>query len=215
MNQAVHKTQSQLLPYSGRQDITPRMFISHATSFVKGIVAQGLHPDAWAVDATVGNGHDTLFMAETVGLNGRVFGFDIQQSALDNAAALLAEHGRSQQVSLFKTGHENMVEALPQEAKGKVQAVMFNCGFLPGGDGNVITRPETTCYAVDVALSLLTKSGIITMTMYSGHPGGPEELQAVKEHLAALDLSYYHVMSCIAHNHSAPKIQVFLIQKKR
>jgi predicted methyltransferase len=132
-----------------------------------------------AVDATVGNGHDTLFLAELVGETGRVYGFDIQQSALDAADRRLTDAGLHSRVTLLYAGHERMAELLPVEAKGKIQAATFNLGYLPGGDKTVVTRPDMTIAALYAAWEWLAPGGIITVVLYNGHPGGQEEQDEV------------------------------------
>ena len=107
-------------------------------------IAQSLQPGQFAIDATMGNGHDTLFLAELVGAEGRVFGFDIQQQALANTRQRLADAGLENRATLIQGGHEHMELLLPSRVVGQVSAIMFNLGYLPGGDKHTVTRPETT-----------------------------------------------------------------------
>jgi hypothetical protein len=143
-----------------------------ATELAHALVRQTLKPGGWAIDATVGNGHDTLFLAGLTGASGRVFGFDVQEQALASAAKRLAG---LPQVILHHAGHERMAELLPEEAKGCIAAIMFNLGYLPGEDHGITTRSETTLAALDQALGLLAARGIVTLVLYTGHPGGAEE----------------------------------------
>jgi SAM-dependent methyltransferase len=143
-----------------------------ATDLAHSLVRQTLEPGGWVIDATVGNGHDTLFLAERVGAGGRVFGFDIQEKALASAAKRL--DGLTQ-VTLYHAGHERLAEFLPDGAKGRIAAVMFNLGYLPGDDHGITTRSETTIAALDQALGFLAARGIVTLVLYTGHPGGAEE----------------------------------------
>ena len=76
-----------------------------------------------AVDFTMGNGNDTAFLSMTVGESGRVYAFDIQQQALDNTAARLAEHERTN-VALIKDSHSNVKEYV----KEPICAGLFNLG---------------------------------------------------------------------------------------
>jgi 16S rRNA C1402 N4-methylase RsmH len=134
-----------------------------------------------AVDATVGNGHDTLFLAQTVGNNGKVYGFDIQQTALDNCYQRLQQHHLNQRVALIHAGHETMPIALPKEVcDGAVKAIMFNLGYLPGSDKSRTTRSATTLSALNSATQILAPNGIITILAYTGHPGGKQEAESVK-----------------------------------
>ncbi|KPV40237.1 hypothetical protein AN478_08960 [Thiohalorhabdus denitrificans] len=138
-----------------------------------------LYPGAWAVDATVGNGHDTLFLAREVGPQGRVDGVDSQAAALAGARRRLETAGALERVRLHHGGHEDLLRLLPDEARGRVGAVLFNLGYLPGGDKAVITRAETTLAALEAAVALLAPEGRIVLVAYPGHPGGAEECEAV------------------------------------
>jgi len=141
-----------------------------------------------AIDATVGNGHDTLFLAQAVGASGSVYGFDIQEAALDTAWRRLQEAGLAERVSLYHAGHEAMAVALPESVRGRVKAVMFNLGYLPGGDKARTTAIGTTLAALEQARELLAPGGVLSVLAYTGHPGGREEAEAVKrwaENLAA------------------------------
>ena len=132
-----------------------------------------------AIDATVGSGYDTVFLAEQVGERGRVYGFDVQQLAHERARKRLMEHGLEQQVELVDAGHELMGERLPADVTGRVRVCMFNLGYLPGSDKKVSTHPETTVRGLMAALELLAHGGIITAVLYTGHDGGEAETRAV------------------------------------
>lgn len=124
------------------------------------------------VDATVGNGHDTLFLANCVGESGKVHGFDIQQQAIESTGLRTAE---CPQVELHQIGHEKMDTVVDS----KIAAAMFNLGYLPSGDKAVITRPQTTLLAIQKALDLLASNGLITIVVYPGHEGGESETDAI------------------------------------
>ncbi|MFP4976310.1 class I SAM-dependent methyltransferase [Paenibacillus sp. CN-4] len=160
-------------------------------SFAHKLVGERLASGGFAVDATVGTGADTLFLASAAGPRGAVAGFDIQPEALELARERMLRASETQgaayaPVSWLLQGHENMLAALPAEWRGAVSAVMFNLGYLPGErtDKTVITRTDTTLAALDGALALLRPGGIITAVLYPGHEGGREEAEAV-EHWAA------------------------------
>ena len=55
-----------------------------------------VRPGAFALDATAGNGHDTLFLCRLVGAAGRVLAFDVQPQAVENTNARLRENGCGQ-----------------------------------------------------------------------------------------------------------------------
>lgn len=190
------------------------MFVSHTVTFVKTVMSGVLGPGDVAVDATVGNGHDTVFLAGLVGSSGHVHGFDIQQSALNNAEARFVEAGCDHCVTLHLAGHERMADILPEPVCGSVAAVMFNLGYLPGSDGSVITVPETSLLAIDAGLSIMRRGGIMSLVLYTGHPGGSEEAEAVEAHCAALDPEHARVMRCAMHNQPSSQVRVLFVEKR-
>ena len=149
-----------------------------------------LEPGALAIDATVGNGHDTLFLATRVAPSGRVAGFDIQPQALQTTRTRLEQAGLAERVTLFPCGHQFMFDRVPADWHGRVSAVMFNLGYLPGSDKIVSTLPTTTLPALDQALLLLRAGGLLSLLVYRGHPGGATEANAVLGWLDQLHSEY-------------------------
>ncbi len=149
------------------------------TRLAQQLVAQHLQAGGTAIDATVGNGHDTLFLAKTVGRHGKVYGCDIQQTALDQCRQRLAAQGVDGQVCLWLGDHARLAERIPGSQQGKINAIMFNLGYLPGTDKQVITTPDSTVKALQASLCLLSPGGILSVLAYPGHRGGKKELQAV------------------------------------
>ncbi|MDK2799650.1 MAG: hypothetical protein PWP27_1354 [Clostridiales bacterium] len=142
------------------------------------------------VDATVGNGNDTLFLAELVGDTGHVYGFDIQEVALRNAQEKLQQADVLKRVSLIKDGHENMDQYIGQSVK----AVMFNLGYLPGGNHSIHTKANTTIQAIQKSLDLIVPHGIVMLVIYYGGDSGFEEKDAVIDFLKTLDYRKYSVL---------------------
>lgn len=158
---------------------------------------------ATVIDATAGNGHDSLFLANLVGEEGKVYSFDIQEKAIINTAKVLKEHNLLQRVKLVKDGHQNLDKYIKEEVDGMI----FNLGYLPGGDKEIITRKDTTIKALEKGLSLLKFGGIITMVVYTGHPGGREELLAILELVDSLDPHIFNVLNYkFINQKSAPEI---------
>ncbi len=157
--------------------------LANTVKIAHRIISQHISEGAAVVDATVGNGHDTLFLARCVGETGHVHGFDIQEQAINNTLELLKKEDLLDRVTLYKTGHENM----KQLVKDPIDLVVFNLGYLPGGDRNVITGPETTLEAVTQGVSLLKPEGLICIVVYTGHSGGREERDLLESYLAGLD----------------------------
>ena len=141
-----------------------------------------LLPGDIAVDATMGNGHDTQMLCELVGESGHVYAFDVQEQAVANTRARLEEAGLLGRATLFHCGHQEMAQHVPTS----VQSVMFNLGWLPGGDKHVTTHWETTRTAILAALNLLCEGGVCVICAYPGHAAGDEERERLTRCLSAL-----------------------------
>lgn len=133
-----------------------------------------------AIDATMGNGYDTVFLAKLVGLQGVVFGFDIQQQAVELTRLRLQTENILDNTTLFNTSHSN-INAIPTQYHGKVKAIMFNLGYLPGSDKTVITQSKSTLIALNKSIKILVSKGIITVTAYPGHKGGEQETEHIEQ----------------------------------
>ncbi|HIZ76319.1 MAG TPA: methyltransferase domain-containing protein [Firmicutes bacterium] len=161
------------------------------------------------VDATAGNGHDTLKLAELVGEDGHVYAFDIQQTALDHTKERLAEADFLQRVTLLHLDHSIMDTVI----KEKIAAVVFNLGYLPGGSHQIITEPRKTITALEHSLELLQSGGVILIGVYWGHPGGEIEKNAVEQWLRQLPAADYDIMETSFPNRQKAPI-VITLQKK-
>lgn len=151
--------------------------MKRATQLAHEVVAERLKSGESAVDATAGNGHDTLFLARLVGETGKVHAFDVQEKAIESSRARIAEAGFAARTSFHCESHALMAERVP----AGVGAVMFNLGYLPGADHAVITETDETLRALNVARSLLKPDGVLTVVCYPGHEGGDEEAAAVRD----------------------------------
>ena len=151
------------------------------------LIRDVLHPGDIAVDATVGNGYDTLFLVEQVSPSGRVFGFDIQQTAIESTKEKFQQTHSPECLTLIHASHADMSDKIPAHYHGNIKAIMFNLGYLPGGDKSVITQTDSTVTALTIASRILSPSGIITVMAYPGHPGGDMETDQVKNWCEQLD----------------------------
>ena len=163
------------------------------------------------VDATMGNGKDTLFLCELVGEAGHVYAFDVQPEAVERTRERMKEAGYEARTTLLLAGHETMAEHI----KEPVQAVMFNLGWLTGAEHIVTTKTDTTLQAVSAALDLIVPGGIVTVCVYPGHEEGARELQALKEYVSGLNVRMYNVLYHGFVNASSQTPQLFLIQKNQ
>lgn len=181
------------------------LLVDEAQRAVAGVLRFG----GIAIDATAGNGHDTVFLAKAVGPTGKVYAFDIQQTALTATAARLQQAGLAAQVELILAGHETMAQHLAKDHIGKIAAIMFNLGYLPGGDKSVITAAATTLQALDEAARLLAPNGILTILAYPGHCGGDTEATAVRHWCEMLHKETFFIQHlCIPDNSKAPQLWV-------
>lgn len=162
-----------------------------------------------AVDATCGNGNDTLLLAELVGPGGRVWAFDIQQAATERTIARLSQAGLEGRVVTVHAGHESMTAHLT----GPVNLVVFNLGYLPGGDRGLTTRPETTLSGLVQSLSILNPGGILLVTVYPGHDGALAEQLAVEEWAVGLDQRSFHSWRMGQVNAAAAAPYLLLVQR--
>lgn len=181
------------------------------TQWIHEILSLHLPKEGLYVDATMGNGHDTLFLCRLAGEKGQVYAFDIQQAALDHTRNLLEQEGVFHGFSLILDNHAHMGEYLAPES---TDAILFNCGYLPGGDHHLATRPETTIQAIDAGLPLLKSDGVLSLCLYSGGDAGLEEKDAVLQYLKELDPRRYTVIVQQYYNHPHnPPTPVLVIKK--
>ncbi|MGT2926823.1 class I SAM-dependent methyltransferase [Streptococcus cuniculipharyngis] len=154
-------------------------------------LAEILTPKSVAVDATMGQGFDTLFLAQRAG---RVYAFDIQEQALAMTQKRLGQ--QFTQVKLIHDSHERVADYV----KEPINAAIFNLGYLPRADKSVITRPETTLAALEQILLRLVAGGRLSVMVYYGHEGGLEEKNRVLDFLSQLPQEDFSVMSYQALN---------------
>lgn len=166
---------------------------------------------AVVVDGTVGNGHDTLFLAELVGERGHVYGFDVQESGLANAQERLETAQVAERATLFHAGHETVADKLPEGTL--VSGAMYNLGYLPGSDHAVITRARTTIASLQALLPVLVPNGIITVHIYTGHEGGTAEGDEVMAWSKTLSWKEYRVGRYDFPNKEINKEHLLVIEK--
>jgi methylase of polypeptide subunit release factors len=174
------------------------------TEVAKRLVCAHLQPGDLAVDATCGNGWDTLALAEAVGPDGRVIAFDVQAEAIAATRECLGQH--LDRVTLIQASHVNLADHLT----GKAQAIMFNLGYLPGGDKALTTRTDETLPALQLALDGLDTHGLLSIVVYPGHPEGLEEAKAIDTWVA--ELKDLRIFSYKRSNSRAPAPYAWFIQ---
>lgn len=164
----------------------------------------------FCIDATAGRGRDTAFLCSLVGEAGRVLAFDIQQEALDSTAELLAREGLTSRARLILDSHRNMAG---YAEPGSVDAIGFNFGWLPGGNHNLFTMPDSSIAAILAGLELLRVGGLMSLVIYYGKETGFAERDALLEFLPTLDFRRYTVMETRFPNRpNNPSISALIIK---
>lgn len=164
-----------------------------------------------AVDATAGNGHDTLFLAQCAGAQGKVFAFDVDPVAIANTEHLLMKHGGECQVRLILDSHENAVNYIADP----VDYVIFNLGYRPGADHQHTTMPESTIKAVKGLFERVRPGGAIGICTYWGIPRCRQEALQLEEHLKSWDQNVADVLVFDFINQKNQPPKFFLIYKKK
>ena len=145
------------------------------------------------IDATCGNGHDTLFLSELVGPEGHVISFDIQQQAIGNTQKKMTEHN-IHNVELVHDNHAHVANHLTAAHMNGIGGAIFNLGYLPGSDKSIITNASSTLISLDTILGFLKPKGVIVLVVYYGHDGGRSEKDALLKHVIQLDQKKYNVL---------------------
>lgn len=165
------------------------------------------------IDATCGNGNDTLFLSKLVSEKGHVLSFDIQEQAIQNAKQLITNHHRDN-VSFILDSHAHVTKYVTPEMKGEIGGAIFNLGYLPKSDKTIITQGCSTITAIDAMLQLLKKDGLVIIVVYHGHEGGKAEKETVLKHVSNFDQKHYQVLRYGFINQKNNPPFILAIQKK-
>lgn len=177
---------------------------------VHGLLEECIKPGMRVIDGTVGNGHDTLYLSQLVGEEGIVYGFDVQESAIESTKNNLGQAGCTN-VELILDNHAKVLDYIDEPIHGAV----FNLGYLPGSDKSIITKGNSTVKAVKDMLYLMKKHGHMIITSYYGHPGGEDEKGQLEEFLLSLDFKNFSVTKVDFFNRKNHPPIIYIIEKKR
>lgn len=153
------------------------------TELLHLLLAQAIESGAYVIDATAGNGYDTVFLAQTVGENGQVLAIDLQAQAIESTKNRLKSASLQAEVNFYQGCHSRLADLDHPRAP---QAILFNLGYLPGGDHQIITQPSSTLEALSAAVSLLPLGGVVAVVCYPGHEGGDSEAEQVEKFIEQL-----------------------------
>ena len=182
-----------------------------ARFWAREMIENAMFDGARAVDATMGNGHDTLWLCELAGENGKVYAFDVQAEAVERTRQRLTEKQVDARAELFCLGHQHMAEVIREP----VDAIVFNLGWLPGAEHGVTTQTPTTLQAVNAALEVLKEDGLMTICIYPGHEEGTRELHALLNWASSLDDKRFDAMLKTYVNQPNDPPQMLAIRKKK
>ncbi|MCA1032456.1 methyltransferase domain-containing protein [Bacillus timonensis] len=170
------------------------MKLERILPFARSLLQTAIKEGDIVVDATMGNGHDTLFLAKLVGETGKVFSFDIQDDALTNTTLRLEENQLSKRVYLHLKSHSELENTIPKQLHGSITGAIFNLGYLPGGKKEIVTKPDSTIAAIEQLLNVLSPEGIIVLVIYHGHEEGAFERDELLKYVSTIDQQRAHVL---------------------
>lgn len=155
-----------------------------------------------AIDCTLGNGFDTDFLAENFK---SIFAFDIQKTACDKYIEKQIVN-----VEIINDSHDKLNSYIDT----KVNCIVYNLGFLPGGDKSITTNYNSSLSSIKMGLELLESEGFMFIASYRGHSEGLNEFIFIKEYLNTLPKNKYAVMRHEVINRSNTSPVLFVIEKK-
>ncbi len=170
------------------------MTLKRILPFSKSLLSSVLNEGDIAIDATIGNGHDTVFLAKLIGSTGHVYGFDIQADAIKQTKANILKHDVQDRVTIFQKSHADCHEAIPASLHGKINAAVFNLGYLPGGDKSIVTTSDSTIVAIEKIFDMLQSGGLIVLVIYHGHDEGKRERDALLAFAESIDQATANVL---------------------
>ena len=198
---------------------TPYRYLEDPILINRNWLSQTIRKGDTVIDATVGNGKDLIFLADLVGHEGCVLGYDIQKVAIErsrNAWSNFAAHQSNlPEIHFFQKSHQDFKDVdivFKNEKNIQIQAVIYNLGYLPGEEHNITSKPDTTIGSLKSALSLLSNHGVVSIVSYHGHDNGLET-NTVRSFLTDLNPKFYAVTELgFTNRKNSPK--VFWLEKR-
>ncbi|WP_163192682.1 tRNA (mnm(5)s(2)U34)-methyltransferase [Clostridium thermarum] len=177
-------------------------YVNDVSNIAQNIIQNYCRNYDIAIDATLGNGHDTDFLSS---LFKRVYSFDIQKQCILKYKAYNRKN-----VVLINDSHEKIHQYVREE----IDCAMYNLGFLPGGDKNITTNYKSTLLSIEDSLTLLKPNGLITIAIYTGHDTGKLEKNHLLHFVKNLPKNTYGVLHhTFLNRHNNPP-ELLVIEKK-
>ncbi len=186
------------------------MRLPKMTEFAHYLIGQVLQEGDTVIDATCGNGHDTVFLANRVGPSGQVFAFDIQEQAVLHTKERLMQLGIAERVTLIHETHAKLLFYVREPVK----VIVFNLGYLPGGNKEITTMRDTSMVAIQHGLELLQKGGLLVVVVYPGHDEGKIEQREIDPWVAELNEREYQVLKIHYHNQKNDAPYILAIHRR-
>lgn len=182
----------------------------NALSVAHHFLKERIRPGQFLIDATAGNGGDSLYLCECLGGEGRLLAFDIQKEAVEKTRLRLAEAGYGEISEVICHGHEFMREYAEKES---VDGIVFNFGWLPGGDHDIFTKKESSIAAIHAGLELLRPGGFMSLCVYYGRNNGYTERDAILDLVKEIDSRKYTVLEIgFPNRRNDPPFPIFIIK---
>ncbi len=186
------------------------MSLMQGVEFSHWLLSNFLEDNKVLVDATCGNGNDTIFLAEEVSPQGVIYAFDIQKEAVDITKEKFENIEHEFDIQFIVDGHENIDNYIEQ----KMDGIIYNLGYLPGSEKDIKTEKYTTIKSLNKAIDMLVEGGLIVIVIYTEHEGGGEEKKAVLDFAANLDYKSYNVLHYHFINQKKNPPEVVAIKKR-
>ena len=186
-------------------------FSFNALGLSHKFISENVKEGSFCIDGTAGRGRDTLFLSKLVGENGSVLSFDIQEEAIKSTKELLKKENRNN-VTVIHSCHSKIDQ---YAEKNTADAVMFNFGWLPGGDHNIFSLGETSVKAIEKGLEILKPGGVMSLCIYCGKETGFDEKKTLLDFAYSLDQKKYSVLlNDFINRRGNPPIAVFILKEK-
>lgn len=154
-----------------------------------------------AIDATLGNGHDTDYLSSKFK---KVYAFDIQKSPCEAYMSKAKDN-----VKVINDSHHKLKDYI----KEPVDCILYNLGYLPGGDKTITTICETSLLSIKIGLELLDYGGIMSICIYKGHNEGKREETCILSYVKNLPKNDFAVMEHSYLNRDTNAPTLIIIEK--
>ncbi|WP_102028487.1 tRNA (mnm(5)s(2)U34)-methyltransferase [Salirhabdus sp. Marseille-P4669] len=188
--------------------------LQRVLTFSHTLLKQSVEIGDYVIDATAGNGHDTVMLAKLVGEAGHVLSFDVQKQAIVKTTELLNKES-IHHVTVIQDSHQNLENYFTEEMKGNIGGAIFNLGYLPGGNHTITTKPDSTIQAIESILPHLKPGKLLVLVVYYGHEGGKVEKDQILAFLHQLNQQQYNVLQYQFINQKNDPPFLLAIEKRR